>query len=319
MIDFENLEGHTRHQKLAEEADELEWSAYELGNAPYVAPQQDDEISGQFVEMQSEQESAASDVENTDGPIELQISRKLQNSLADIDRVESRVDGQVEGVQAEIERRSRLLGEHYPFRVGNTSLAFLNESTYSRQVYLECLRISLKPTAKDRENFETLVGSALVSYLGKDRAKVRVFGWQSKATEPLSRRIKERMNELYAASHEWKWNPDVAEGFPEDPPPKLVKDLGLDAVAWLPMPDTRAGRLFVVAQCATGKTDWDEKLHDVCWDRLKNWIRPLPNRWSIRCFAIPFHLPNRPTWKESSDRAGLFLDRVRLTLLLKEA
>lgn len=317
MIDFNSLDGHTKQQKLAKEADKLEWLAYQLGESPYVAPQQDDEIAGELVEVQSEMESEAT-AEQISGPIETRINGKLQESLDEVDRVESNTDERVEGVQAEIKRRSELLGDEYPFRVGQASLAFLDESTYAKQVYLECLRISLVPTRKDRENFETLVGEALVSYLGKGRAQVRVFGWQSEDDANKSRHIKARIDELHTASNEWFWKPDLEQGFPANPPPKLVKDLGLDAVAWLPMPDKRIGRIFLVAQCATGKTDWDDKLGDVSWKRIKNWIRPMPDEWSIRCFAIPFHLPNKTKWCECADEGGLFFDRVRLTLLLKE-
>lgn len=182
---------------------------------------------------------------------------------------------------------------------------------------MECLRTSVAPSAADREAFEDLVAKALEAYLGKGRAAVQLFGWQAKPEADRPRRIKAMIEMLAKASGEWRWNPDTEMGFPDDPPSTLVKDMGLDAIAWLPMPDGRHGKLFLLAQCATGRTNWDEKLNDVSWERIENWIRPLPRGWTIRCFAIPFHLPNDARWREVSGRGGLFLDRTRLTLLLK--
>jgi len=319
MINFTKLEHHSKQTKWADEADELEWKTSLVGTSPYAASQMDDEIADLFVEMQSESESDASFPEVAGETVAERIDRNLREATEEIARSENRRDEMTSGVQAETERRSRLLGDEYPFLRLAGSLSFRGADTPGRRIYMDCLRTSVAPSAADREAFEDLVAKALEAYLGKGRASVRVFGWQAKAEADRPRRIKEMIKMLETASGEWRWNPDSDSGFPDDPPTTLVKDLGLDAIGWLPMPDNRDGKLFLLAQCATGQTNWDEKLNDVSWERIKNWIRPLPDAWTIRCFAIPFHLPNDARWKEVSDRGGLFLDRTRLTLLLKES
>jgi hypothetical protein len=317
MVDFAKWEHHHKHSKWAEEADQLEWSTSQVGKSPFMASQMDDEVADLFVEMQSESESDAAFPEVTGETVPERIDRNLREATEEIDRSESRRDEMNAGVQAEIERRSLLLGDEYPFVRSMGSLDFRGASTPGRNAYMNCLRTSLIPSAADREAFEGLVAKALEAYLGKGRATVQLFGWQARPEDDRPRRIKTMIEDLSKASGEWQWKPD--EGFPDNPSSKLVKDLGLDVIAWLPMPDNRLGQLFLLAQCATGRTDWDEKLNDVSWERMESWIRPLPKGWTIRCFAIPFHLPNEKHWKTVSGQGGLFLDRTRLTLLLKES
>ena len=307
---------HHEHTKWAEEVDQLEWAALQLGNSPVFASQLDDDIVDIFLEVESAQESEAFEAEGGLETVEERIEGKLREANEEADRAEQKRENLTAGVQAEIARRNEVLGEHYPFVRDGSSLSFRGNDSPAHKVYLECLKTSVVPTREDREAFERLVGRALKAYLGEDRAVVKPFGWQAKPEADQPRRIKEMVEQLESETGEWPWNPAV--GFPADPPVMLVKDLGIDTIAWLPMPDQRWGRLFIVAQCATGQTNWEDKLNDVSWERITNWIRPMPNRWSIRCFAIPFHLPNDIRWQEVSRQGGLFLDRSRITLLLKD-
>lgn len=316
MINFTKWEHRHKHTKWADEADQLEWSTSQVGSSPYSAAQMDDEVGDLFVEMQSESESEAAFPKVSGETVAERIDRNLREATEESDRSESRKDEMTAGVQAEIERRSLLLGDEYPFVRSAGSLDFRGAETPGRNAYMDCLRTSVAPSAADREAFEGLVAKALEAYLGKGRAAVQLFGWQAKPDDDRPRRIKTMIADLSTASGEWQWKLD--NDFPDDPPSSLVKDLGLDAIAWLPMPDKRLGKLFLLAQCATGRTNWDEKLNDVSWERMNNWIRPLPRGWTIRCFAIPFHLPNEVRWKEVSGEGGMFLDRTRLTLLLRE-
>jgi hypothetical protein len=317
MLDFAKWEHHHKHTKWADEADQLEWSTLRVGASPYSASQMDDEIGDLFVEMQSERESDAAFPDVAAESVPERIDRNLREATEEGERSETRRDEMTAGVQAEIERRSALLGEEYPFVRSLASLNFRGADTPGRQTYIECLRTSVAPIAADREAFEGLVVRALGAYLGADRATVLPFGWQSEPEAGRRRRIREMVDDLAAKTGEWQWVPGI--GFPDDPSSTLIKDMGLDVIAWLPMPDNRLGKLFLLAQCATGRTDWDEKLNDVSWERIEDWIRPLPKGWTIRCFAIPFHLPNETRWGQVSRRAGLLLDRIRLTLLLKES
>jgi hypothetical protein len=315
MIELADWELHHKQRKWAEEVDQLEWTAMQLGNSPVSASQIDDDIVGIFTEVQSTKESESLR-EEAPSDVDEQIEENLREATEESDRAEQKKENLTAGMQAEIERRIKLMGAHYPFELIASSLSYRGNNSSAHKVYLQCLKTSVAPTKDDREGFEDLAGRALRAYLGESRAIVKSFGWKATAEADQPRRIKAMVEELHELTGEWPWAPDV--GFPQDPPATLIKDLGIDTIAWLPMPDRRIGKLFVVAQCATGKTDWDDKLDDVNWDRITNWIRPMPNRWSIRSFAIPFHLPNDARWLEVSRCGGLFLDRSRITLLLKD-
>ena len=316
MISFAEWEQHHKQEKWAEEVDQLEWSASVLGTSPFEASQLDDEIADLLVEADSLAESEAVLDDQAGATIEERVERKLLQAEEEAERTEKKTEDLTAGMQAEAQRRSEALGEDYPFSIDGSSLSYRGGESRSHKIYMECLKTSVAPTPEDREAFEHLVGRALRAYLGYDRAIIKPFGWQREAEADQPRRIRDMVTGLHKETNEWRWSPDV--GFPENPPPTLVKDLGIDTFAWLPMPDKRPGKLFVVAQCATGRTNWDAKLTDVDWNRITNWIRPIPNQWSIRCFAIPFHLPNDARWLEVSGLGGLFLDRCRLTLLLKD-
>ncbi len=313
---FSEWARHHEHTRWADEVDQLEWNALELGQSPVSASQIDDDIADIFVEVESEKESDAIEAEGGPQTIEERIEGKLREASEETERAEQKRENLAAGMQTEIARRSEMLGEHYPFVFDGMSLSFRGNESPGHKVYLECLKTSVAPTWEDREAFEGVVSRALKAYLGRNRAIVKPFGWQAQPDADQPRRIKEMVEQLESETGEWPWDPAV--GFPLDPPATLVKDLGIDTIAWLPMPDRRWGRLFLVAQCATGRTNWDDKLSDVNWERITNWIRPMPNHWSIRCFAIPFHLPNDIRWREVSRYGGLFLDRSRITLLLKD-
>ena len=314
MINFKKIDQNPRHTKCSDEADQLEWRTLSEGSSPVDAAQMDDEISGSIEEPQSARESDAFGNGEPSDTVGANIQGNLRSLAAERLQTEKRSEELSAGTLAEIERRSSIMGEHYPFRLKGSALLCAEVATPAHPVYFNCLKTSIKPTPADREAFESLVVSALGAYLGGS-AKSQLFGWQAKAEPDQPRRIKAMMTELHSHTGEWPWSPDA--DLPDDPDTTIVKDLGLDAVAWLPMPDRRWGKVMLLAQCATGRTDWEKKLSDVSWDRIEEWIRPTAQRWGVRCFAIPFHLPNESKWRAVSKRGGLFLDRARLTLLLK--
>jgi hypothetical protein len=315
MIDFDRWQFHREQTKWSTEADFVEARALEYGEFPFDGGHVDEIATGQFVEDQSEHESAGHLPIRLAEPVEEGIRRKLTEQLESKQRAHLRREDLSAGVQAELWRRQSLMGSAYPFNIKNGSLELSNNETRSSKIYAQLLKTSVDAERADRELFEGTVAAALCAYLGKEKAKHMCFGWRSCPEEEQPRRIKQRIELLHTNSGEWKWNTD--EKFPDDPTPKMAKDLGLDVVAWLPMPDSRMGQIFAVAQCATGNTDWEGKFHDVSWKRLENWIRPLPSEWSVRCFAVPFHIPNNARWQEVSGDAGFLLDRARLTLLLR--
>lgn len=316
MSDFSQFIHHRKHEKFAAEADDVELRAVELGEYSFDGVHLDEVATGQFIEDQSASESLAHlpapNVESTEDG----IRRKLRDNLEDIQRGQLRREDSIAGVSAEIERRKTVLKDAYPFHAKRGSLRFKDTVNASESVYVSLLKLSAGGHVPNRDSFEGVVAKALQAYLGSERAKVLCFGWKAETEDNQPRRIKEMVNYLKEHSGEWSWSPDV--GFPDNPSSQMVKDLGLDVIAWLPMPDGRMGQIFLVTQCATGATDWETKFDDVSWPKLENWIRPLPREWGTRCFAVPFHVPNTAKWQDVSKRAGLFLDRARITLLLQE-
>lgn len=315
MTDFHKWGCHTTQTRWAQEADELESQAVRYGECSYDASLKDENASGELVEEQVSGTGPAN-ANAGGGTIEENIQRNGLKRVNEIELKDRRREKFAAGARKEIERRVDLLGASYPFKAEETHLK-LKRGKGNDSLYLELLRLSTANDLllKDRERFEIMVGRALQSYLGPS-AKHRCCGWRTKE-EPDVNRFKERLGKVYSASNELKWSP--GDGFPDDPPSNLIKDLGLDVVAWLPMPDKRAGQVFLVAQCATGRTDWEGKFDDLNWSNLGCWARPLPEKWGgVRCFAVPFHIPNFKRWEVISGRAGMLFDRARLTLLLKE-
>lgn len=316
MSNFGDYSLYRKQERFASEVDDVEMRAVELGEASFESAHLDEIATGQFVEDQSASESQAHlpvpAIESTEDS----IRRKLRDKMTDIGRGDLRRDESISGISAEIERRIAIMKDAYPFSRGRGSLRIKDNANISESVYISLLRFSAGETTPNRDSFENVVADALKAYLGKDRSEVMCFGWRAEAEEDRPRRIKGMMDALYEKSGEWSWSPGI--GFPDDPPPQMVKDLGIDVIAWIPMPDGRIGQVFLIAQCATGATNWESKGDDVNWGKFGCWIRPLPQEWGTRCFAVPFHVPNARHWELASNRSGLFLDRARITLLLQE-
>ena len=316
MNRFTSWEDRGGESKFAEEADELEIKAIELGECSLDCVTIDEIATGQFLENQSLGESENFLPIPAQESTEESISRKTHELMKELERNDVRRDDASAALAAEIERRSALLRDAYPFVADRGSLQFKASNDASERIYLSLLKLSSNGADLDRGSFEQVVADALKAYLGRDRAKAMPFGWRNEAEVDRPRRFKEMMNSLHAQSGEWHWRPK--SGFPTDPSPRDVKDCGIDVVAWIPMPDGRIGQVFIVAQCATGK-NWIGKLHDVNWGRLSNWIESVPEKWGgTRCFAVPYHIPNTARWFEVSGDGGLILDRARITLLLRE-
>ncbi len=317
MNKFVVWEDRRTQAACAEEADELEIKAVELGECSLDCVAIDEIATGQFLENQTLGESENHLPIPSQESTEESINRKTRELMKELERNDVRRDDASAGLAAEIERRIALLKDAYPFVANRGSLQFKASNDVTESVYLSLLKLSLGGHDVDRGSFENVVANALEAYLGRGRAKAMPFGWRSETEEDRPRRFKEMMSALHALSGEWHWRPK--SGFPEDPSPRDVKDCGIDVVAWIPMPDRRIGQVFIVAQCATGQ-NWEGKLHDVNWARLSNWIESVPEKWGgTRCFAVPYHVPNTVRWFEVSGDGGLLLDRARITLLLQES
>lgn len=317
MLDFQQYQYFRKHEKFAKEADDLEWRAVKFGTYPFDGVYTDEIATGQFIEDQSVAESLEASAEYKTDAVENLIDRVLRKNGEEVHRNQRRREDAAAAVYAELKRRSDLLGDSYPFEVGRGSLRYRENDENKHKTYVSLLELSAGESV-DRDSFEKIVELALAEYLGRERSKSKCFGWRSKIEAERPRRFKEMIDQINSESGEWMWRPKT--GYPQDPSSQIVKDLGIDVIAWLPSPDKRIGQVFLVAQCATGLTDWESKFDDVSWNSLSNWIESVPKDWGgSRCFAVPFHIPNSARWRDITSKAGLLLDRARITLLLRES
>ncbi len=299
-----------RHQdaRTAIDADQVEATAMKYGSAVLEIAVVDDEISG-----------AVEDEPLSDG-----IPR-----YSDWEEQDCRSEEIVSASAAELERRAIALGEYYPFKLKGNTLYYSGSYTL---VYEFCLAIAIAESVSRGEYkklpiaFERLARDVTMCFLGIG-GETRGFrtGWPSDAHECRPVRFKDMIVKLQhligcdaSDGCEWNWSP--VPNHINDPEPRDVKDEGLDFVVWKSIPDGRPGRLFLLGQCACGKSDWQGKLNDLSIDRLGKWLRPLSPVTPIRVFAIPFHIPNKDHFAHDIMReAGLTLDRIRIALLAEKA
>lgn len=217
---------------------------------------------------------------------------------------------------SEIERRALLLGDGYPFALQGSRLSYRPSRT---GVYEFCLAVSLAPSLSAREwkglpvAFEFLSRDVLCMHLGPETQGVRT-GWPRDSSEGLPTRAKKLFAHLRERTGEWVWRPR-GEDRPEDPSPTYEKDMGLDVVVWRAMPDGRIGQLFLLGQCACGKSDWEQKFKDLDLEELGLWLSPPTHCLPVRCFFVPFHIGNAVKLEEVSLKAGVPFDRARIVLI----
>lgn len=175
-----------------------------------------------------------------DGLVDERVSGILDDALVEQGNSwEERQDAIEElsgSVAEEIERRRLTLQDAYPFVVVSNSLTYRPSAT---GVYEFCLAASINPTGTASEQysasaiFEYITRDTLVNFLGPGTRAVRT-GWPAYASENRGTSPKAFFKALHEKCGEFKWNPQ--EDHPDDPPNTLLKDAGLDVVAWKPWP-----------------------------------------------------------------------------------
>jgi hypothetical protein len=217
----------------------------------------------------------------------------------------------------EIQRRIRLLGALYPFKLKGASLHYTPHAEMSG-LYEALLCITQAENLTTGKysflprHFESL--SCIVSelYLGADSAAFRT-GWPRGKGEP--KRLKALITKLREMTGdmkgEWFWKPK--EGHPDDPSVRDVKECGLDVVAWKKSIDKRTGQLYMLGQCACGK-NWldDEKFSELRYKNINDWVEEF-NIKPITAYFTPWHAIDEIVL-DASRKAGLFFDRVRIVL-----
>lgn len=218
----------------------------------------------------------------------------------------------------ELDRRKEYCGEGYPFECGIGRMTrrgkWIDFVPYAFQLSIACARHysvwTDGPVRTDTEEVypERVFGHAVVlaleSYL--DGRAIRfdsprslpVPGPYDEAVGFVAREICEDLGRV--------------PSYRDDP-----KDEHLDVVAWVPFSDSRAGKLIVLAQCATGSR-WMDKITELdvhAWAKYVDWPRD-----PLKAFAIPFVVPeaddDSDMWRYVSVHAGILLDRLRLTSCL---
>ncbi|WP_157793123.1 hypothetical protein [Bordetella genomosp. 8] len=265
-------------------------------------------------------------VSTTVGVLDERIAEAFEDDIDDAveDPLRAQVDRdfQLEELMGEtleeIERRIHWLGDMYPFSLeGNT----LKYSASTTGVYEYCLAISQAPSITAHpyvelvRYFEVLAADSVRAFLGDDADFLRT-GAPTIEHPKSSAGFEDGMRRLNASTGEWVWHPQP-EALPDL---EHVKDEGLDFVVWKRL-DERSGALFVVGQCACGDTDWHEKDQDIdsALVRIRRWLSRLSFVPPIRAFAVPFPISATAVFSSLTDRAGLTLDRLRLTRIAENA
>lgn len=284
-----------RHQLMnrALDADQAERNAIILGTAPVSSGIEDQQIGGVF------------DDDAIEGD---EIGR------TDWMRTESATEVGSGAILEELQRRKDILGDSYPFILSEGSLRYRGSHT---GVYEFCLSVSLAesltsiPYNRIPPAFERVTAEIIRCYLGNDAKALRT-GWPSHDRVARPIRFKQLVAILNDRTGEWWWKPEHPD--PDDPAPLVVKDGGVDFVAWTPMPDTRPGQFFVLGQCACG-ADWDTKLAELNKETLERWIRPVTAAPFTRAFVVPRHIPGYYIFRDCNAKAGITFDRARITLI----
>jgi hypothetical protein len=214
-------------------------------------------------------------------------------------------------VMVEIGRRERACGAGYPFVLdlrGTVVRHQVADNSERADVYRYLLlstRLNMN-TAKVQDGvdgttlLEELATFVLRCYLGPTRARSFVFG--TAAAGGFENKISRLCREL-------------GEGgtFANiDPGPIDANDDKLDAVAWIPFADGRAGKLVVFCQCKTG-SNWKDHVTQLQPDAfLRRWtsdrgfvLNP------VRAFCVS-ESAQPSKWNGLAGYAGLLFDRLRV-------
>lgn len=283
--------------KLAQNADEAEWEAVLQGNAHVSAGTQDEAMA------ETGDEFAADDADRLIANDRLQGQELLQESRQGT-------------VLEQLERRQKLLGKDYPFKIDGNSLSYTPTTWRVYELLLgicQAPSLSAKPFYELPRIFENLSVLAGRGYLGP-MAKGYRTGWPR--PQDISR-FKTLIEDVKKQSgdhlSEWEWCP--AEHLPNNPAPKFVKEDGLDVVVWRQWPDKRTGQLYLLGQCACG-ADWLKKDKELDLDDFEEWFR-LPRTNPIRSFFTPRDAVD-PILNHLARTAGLVFDRMRIVQALGE-
>ena len=278
-------------QSTARHADRVEFCAFQKSYASFDEGLVDEVISG-------EAES-------------LMLTEVDNHEVEDYAKLDVYNDNQQGRIMDEIQKRSKLLGDLYPFDLKQSSLHYISSSSSNSKIYETLLLISLTTNRQGKDwlnlvaSFEKLSGWVTKYYFQCSKA------WWTGADG--SKKFKEMIKKIYDETGELEWNPD--ENFLSRI--RNVKDAGLDFINYRNLIDQRAGGLFFFIQSACGD-DWFAKTQrDLRTKSLEKLFRQ-PYADPVKIFTIPYLLTsNHEKMLEAAGNiSGLVFDRARLTSLL---
>lgn len=275
--------------KVAEKADQVEFSALNNYYAAVGDGLDDEFISGEIEDLVG--------VERQTGDEE------------DWPTLDSYHDSHQGRILQELEARSRLLENTYPFTLVRSSLTY-KQIENGAKIYETLLLTSLTTRRQGSDwsaltdSFERLSALAVKRFFQCDEV------WWTGANSDQG--FKELVEAIHEATGELEWNPDPniygQAGY--------IKDAGLDFVNYRRL-DRRPGGLFFFGQSACGK-DWYSKTQlDLRSNKLERIFR-MPYANPVNLFTIPYLITNddEKMARAATNFTGLIFDRARLTEVL---
>jgi len=290
------------------------WENWELKQKQFQAGLDADQVEREAIRTGTTSIEFGTEDERTSGAVDDALESE-GNSWEERQNVLENLSG---AVADEVHRRATIMGPSYPFTVTGGALEYAASQT---GVYEFCLAASANPTGVFEGQPKA---SAVFEYIARDVIAVHIGGGEGFRTgapvypsENRGKTTRETFAALNVLCGEFNWQPTA--GFPTEPQHKDLKDAGLDVVVWKPWPDQRRGHLFVLGQCACGKSDIGGKARDLSLNRLGNWLRPVTHAQPVRAFLAAHHIPNSIQLYEISGEGGIVFDRARITIIAQSS
>jgi hypothetical protein len=201
-------------------------------------------------------------------------------------------------------RRSKVLGDNYPFEINDYAVVFNEKKLISPYIYLlsitrptyQAMWQNPSPTQEDSDLFESFVSVVMHGFLGVN-GKALPFGWPSKVGRPQD----------FNGAIVW-----LAEKMGIEPgaafrPPRR-KDGGVDVVAWKSFNDRRTGFPIYLIQCTLQK-EYVSKSRDIDLRLWSGWLEL--DRDPVTVLAVPRTIPAGEQWNEVSANS-ILMERIRL-------
>lgn len=239
-----------------------------------------------------------------------QLGKLEDNDYEDGVEFDSVIEESLDAALAEMDSRSRLLGEKYPFILNEqgTGVNLEPKIVSSHFIYVYLLlstRFNMKSNKIQNEIdstlfFEKVCSVVAKNYFGKGTESL-VFG-----TGDITGKGFEEKVELLIRR--------IGEGgkfMNRDPGPVSKKDAGVDVIAWKPFKDKKFGKLIGFGQCKTGRS-WKNHVSSMQPSAfIKTWFQDSfavnPTRMFFICESVSSN-----QWYENSVNAGIIFDRERI-------